>query len=69
VCWLPEFHLCRHRVLIDVELLFTQIGRLGAEGYLSRVLQLRREHQEIRLYGTVRRGGLATTVPPVVPEM
>jgi hypothetical protein len=31
VCWLPEFRLCRRRALIDMDPLFTQVERFGAE--------------------------------------
>jgi hypothetical protein len=31
VCWLPEFLLCRRRALIDMDPLFTQVDRFGAE--------------------------------------
>src|SRR5574341_42074 len=30
VCWLPEFHLCRRRALIDKDPFFTQIGHYGS---------------------------------------
>jgi hypothetical protein len=29
VCWLPEFRNCRRRALIDMDPLFTQVGRFG----------------------------------------
>ena len=32
VCWLPEFEECKRLALVDMDPLFTQIGRFGAEG-------------------------------------
>ena len=32
VCWLPEFEECRRLALVDMDPLFTQVGRFGAEG-------------------------------------
>jgi hypothetical protein len=71
VCWLPDFRLCRRRALIDMDPLFTQIGRFGAEG--------RDDYHTYFTYGvnigkpgcTVPSGGMdwIPTVPPVVPEM
>jgi hypothetical protein len=71
VCWLPDFRLCRRRALIDMDPLFTQIGRFGAEG--------RDEYHTYFTYGvnigkpgcTVPTGEVVwiPTVPPVVPEM
>lgn len=31
VCWLTEFHLCRRRILIDLDPLFTQVDLFGAK--------------------------------------
>lgn len=31
VCWLPEFRLCPRRALVDMDPLFTQVERFGAE--------------------------------------
>src|SRR5437763_9199581 len=31
VCWLDEFMLCRHRVFLDMDPLFTQVGLFGAK--------------------------------------
>lgn len=71
VCWLPEFRSCRHRALIDMDPLFTQVGRFGAEGI--------HEYHTYFSYGvnigrsgcTVPTGGIEwrPTVPPVVPEI
>jgi hypothetical protein len=30
VCWLPEFSLCARRAMIDMDPLFTQVGKFGA---------------------------------------
>lgn len=72
VCWLPEFHLCRRRVLIDMDPLFTQVGRIGAEEGIN-------DYHFYFSYGvnigrkgcTVPTGGFdwRPTVPPVVPEI
>jgi hypothetical protein len=71
VCWLPEFRLCRRRVLIDMDPFFTQIGKFGSEGIT--------EYHAYFSYG----GNIGKTdcpiptlgidwhpiVPPVVPEV
>ncbi len=71
VCWLPEFRLCRRRVLIDMDPFFTQIGKFGSEGI--------NEYHAYFSYG----GNIGKTdcpiptlgidwhpiVPPVVPEV
>ena len=71
VCWLPEFRLCRRRALIDMDPLFTQVGRFGGEAL--------REHQVHFSYGAniglvgchVPTVGIRwlPTVPPVVPDI
>lgn len=71
VCWLPEFRLCRRRALVDMDPLFTQVGRFGVEGF--------DEYHAYFSYGvnigkpgcTVPSAGVEwqPTVPPVVPEM
>ena len=71
VCWLPEFHLCRRRALIDMDPLFTQVGQFGA--------WLLDDHHVHFSYGanigrpecTVPTQGIdwLPTVPPVVPEI
>jgi hypothetical protein len=71
VCWLPEFRLCRHLVYIDMDPLFTQIGRFGHESL--------HEHHAHFSYGTnvgrqdcsVPSAGIEwqPTVPPVVPDL
>jgi hypothetical protein len=71
VCWLPEFSLCRRRALIDMDPLFTQLGRFGAEGI--------EEYQTCFSYGanigrpgcTIPSKGIdwLPTVPPVVEAM
>jgi hypothetical protein len=70
VCWLPEFLLCRRRVLLDMDPLFTQVGRFGMEGLA--------EYHAYFTYGVnVGRPGCAVptlgidwqpTVPPVIPD-
>jgi hypothetical protein len=71
VCWLPEFRLCHSRIYIDMDPLFTQVGRFGAESL--------HEHHMHFSYGvnigksgcTVPDNGIDwhATLPPVVPEM
>jgi hypothetical protein len=71
VCWLPEFHLCRRRALIDMDPFFTQIGRFAAEG--------RNDYHVYFSYGAnigqpncgIPSDGIEwlPTVPPVVPEI
>ncbi|MBD2247166.1 hypothetical protein [Nostoc sp. FACHB-888] len=71
VCWLPEFLLCKHRVLIDMDPFFTQIGTFAAEG--------RNEYHAYFSYGVnigqpncgIPSDGIKwlPTVPPVVPEI
>jgi hypothetical protein len=68
LCWLPEFRLCPRRALVDLDPLFTQVGRFG-----GRVLD---EHHVHFSYGvnigqpdcTVPSAGVnwVPTVPPVV---
>ena len=71
VCWLPEFRLCRRRALVDMDPLFTQLGRFGSEA-LS-------EHHVHFSYGanvgapscSVPGGGVdwLPLAPPVVREL
>jgi hypothetical protein len=71
VCWLPEFRLCRRRALIDMDPLFTQIGRFGA--------WLLDDHHVHFSYGanigragcTIPTAGIdwLPTVPPIVSEI
>lgn len=71
VCWLPEFHLCRRRALIDMDPFFTQVGCFATESL--------NQHHVHFSYG-VNIGHLGcniptvgidwhSTVPPVVPEL
>jgi hypothetical protein len=70
-CWLPEFCLTRRRALIDMDPLFTQLGRFGAEGL--------NEHQVHFSYGgnigqpdcTIPDAGIdwLPIAPPVVTEI
>jgi hypothetical protein len=71
VCWLPEFHLCRRRALLDMDPLFTQVGKFGAA--------LLPEFHVHFTYGTnigrpgctIPTAGVAwrPTVPPVVVDL
>ncbi len=71
VCWLEEFQRCRRRALVDMDPMFTQVGR-----FASRVLGTYDIHFT---YGTnIGRTGCSVppagfewvaTLPPVVPEM
>lgn len=72
VCWLPDFHLCRRRVLIDMDPFFTQVGEFGYDESIN-------EYHSYFSYGvnigrqgcTVPTGGIDwnPTVPPVVTEI
>jgi len=71
VCWLPEFLLCRRRAIVDMDPLFTQVGRIGVAAP--------EDHQVHFSYGvnigrvgcTVPTVGIdwIPTVPPVVLEL
>jgi hypothetical protein len=71
VCWLPEFRFCRCRVLVDMDPLFTQVGRIGVD--------CPNGHHVHFSYGvnigthdcTIPTNGIDwhPTVPPVVPEI
>lgn len=71
VCWLPEFLLCKRRILIDMDPFFTQIGQFAAEG--------RHDYHAYFSYGAkigkldcrIPYDGIEwlPTVPPVVPEI
>jgi hypothetical protein len=71
VCWLPEFHLCRRRAMLDMDPMFTQVGKFGAA--------LLTESHVHFTYGTnVGRPGCTVptgavtwhpTVPPVVVDL
>jgi hypothetical protein len=71
VCWLPEFRLCRRRAMIDMDPLFTQVGRFGA--------WLLDDHHVHFSYGAnIGRAGCTIptagvdwlpTVPPVVVDL
>jgi hypothetical protein len=71
VCWLPEFRLCGRRAMIDMDPLFTQVERFGAE-------VLDDYHVHFTYGANIGRPGCTIptagvewrpTVPPVVPEM
>ncbi|BAZ22006.1 hypothetical protein NIES4073_28870 [Kalymmatonema gypsitolerans NIES-4073] len=71
VCWLPEFLLCKRRILIDMDPFFTQTGTFAAEG--------RNDYHAYFSYGVnigqpncgIPSDGIEwlPTVPPVVPEI
>jgi hypothetical protein len=71
VCWLPEFKLCRRRALLDMDPLFTQLGKFGAEAL--------EEHHVYFSYGVnIGRAGCTVpavgidwipSVPPVIPDL
>ena len=71
VCWLPEFLSCSHRILIDMDPFFTQIGTFATEG--------RSNYHAYFSYGTnigkpncaIPTNGIdwLPTVPPVIPEI
>ncbi|BAY48727.1 hypothetical protein SAMD00079811_63530 [Scytonema sp. HK-05] len=71
VCWLPEFFLCKRRILIDMDPFFTQTGTFAAEG--------RNDYHAYFSYGVnigkpdcrIPSDGIEwlPTVPPVVPEI
>ena len=70
-CWLPEFRRCRRRALVDMDPLFTQVGRFGGP--------LVDEHHVHFSYGAnIGRPGCSVptvgvdwqpTVPPVVLDL
>jgi hypothetical protein len=72
VCFLPEFALCRRRVLIDMDPFFTQTGHFGFKDHM-------RDYHRHFSYGvnigqsccTIPTGGIdwVPTVPPVVMDM
>ena len=71
VCWLPEFKLCQRRVLIDLDPLFTQLGKFAQEGLEN--------YHTLFSYGVnigqsdciipIHERDWHPTVPPVVPEI
>lgn len=71
VCWLPDFLLCKRRLLLDMYPFFTQVGTFAAEG--------RNDYHVYFSYGTnigqpnctIPTGGIdwLPMVPPVVPEI
>lgn len=71
VCWLPEFRLCRRRALIDMDPLFTQLGRFGAEAldeyhaYFSYGANIGRPGCSVPTRGV----NWLPTVPPVVSAL
>lgn len=71
VCWLPEFTLCSRRVLIDMDPVFTQMGKFGAK--LSNDYHVRFSYGANigKLGCTIPTEGIEwlPTVPPVAPEL
>src|SRR3954466_15981977 len=71
VCWLDEFMLCRHRIFLDMDALFTQVGLFGAKllgdyhVHLSYGMNIGKPQCTIPTAGYEWRG----TVPPVIPEL
>lgn len=71
VCWLPEFLLCKRRLLIDMDPFFTQIGTFAAEGrndyhvYFSYGVNIGQPNCRIPSDGIE----WLPTLPPVVPEI
>jgi hypothetical protein len=71
VCWLPEFLLCRRRVLIDLDPLFTQVDLFGSK-------LVDDYHYHFSYGSNIGKPGCAIPtngvdwipmVPPVVPEL
>jgi hypothetical protein len=71
VCWLPEFRLCRRLALIDMDPVFSQIGRIGVTPPSDHHVRFSYGVNIGRPGCTVPTGGLdwLPTLPPVVPEM
>jgi hypothetical protein len=71
VCWLPEFCLCKRRILIDMDPFFTQIRRFAAEGRNDYHLYFSYGVNIGRSSCTIPTDGIhwLPTVPPVVPEL
>ncbi|EGJ34104.1 MULTISPECIES: hypothetical protein [Moorena] len=71
VCWLPEFRICKRRVLIDMDPFFTQIGKFAVEGrndyhlYFSYGTNIGHSDCKIPTDGQ----DWLPIVPPVVPEL
>jgi hypothetical protein len=71
VCWLPEFRLCRRRALVDMDPLFTQVERFGAEVLADYDVHFSYGVNIGRPGCTIPTGGVdwLPTVPPVVPGL
>jgi hypothetical protein len=70
VCWLPEFRLCRRRLLVDMDPFFLQIGKFAGDC-------LHEHHAHVSVGTNIGRPGCTIPdagvrwlphVPPVVPE-
>ena len=68
VCWLPEFHLCRRRALVDMDPLFTQVGKFGAALQVDSHVRFSYGTNIGRPGCTIPTAGVVwhPTVPPVV---
>ncbi len=68
VCWLPEFRLVRRRAFVDLDPLFTQVGRFGAEALAEHHVHFSYGVNLGRAECTIPTGGLQwrPTVAPVV---
>ena len=71
VCWLPEFQLCRRRAMIDMDPLFTQAGKFGADVLSQFHLHFSYGTNIGRPGCTIPTAGVEwlPTVPPVVMEL
>jgi hypothetical protein len=71
VCWLPEFALSRRRAFVDMDPLFTQLGRFGTDA-MDRSNVFFTYGANVGLPGCsipTRNRTWHPTVPPVVPEL
>ena len=70
VCWLPEFRLCRRRALVDMDPLFTQLGRFGSEALAEHHVHFSYGANIGRAGCTVPDGGVdwLPLAPPVVAD-
>jgi len=71
VCWLPEFLLCRRRILIDLDPLFTQVDLFGAKLIDDYHYHFSYGSSIGKPFCTIPTNGVnwLPTVPPVIPEL
>jgi len=71
VCWLPEFLLCRRRILIDLDPLFTQVDLFGAKLIDDYHYHFSYGSNIGKPFCTIPTNGVnwLPTVPPVIPEL